>query len=99
MAALRDPEIQIKGMVFIVYAVGKKHLLGNRPSKLAALWSILPIRLVAIHACYDNPLMHFGIKLLSLSMESKHLCRFRAHYGKLARTQQYHIKLRIILYL
>ena len=86
MTALRDSEIQKKGIVFILYAVGKRQLLGGRPSKLAALWSIIPMRIRALHFCYDTPLMDFGAKVLCHAMESRFLCRLRLHKGRLCAT-------------
>jgi hypothetical protein len=82
MTALRDEETQRTGVVFIMYSVGQKEFLSDRPAKLANIWWLLPVRLIGTHVCYDASVTHMYVKLMSDNMESHHLCRFRSHFGK-----------------
>jgi hypothetical protein len=81
MTALRDEEIQKKGIVSIIYSIGQMKFMSDRPSKFAEMWWFLPIRLVAMHICYDQPVMDLGFTMVSASMEAHHLCRCRIHKG------------------
>jgi hypothetical protein len=81
MNALRDEEIQKKGTVLIIYMIGQQKFHSDRPPKLAKAFLYLPIRIVAVHICYDKKLHDLAMKLLCHKMESQLLCRFRGHYG------------------
>ena len=81
MVAIRDKEIQRNGIVFVLWSVGNTQFAANRPGKLTALWSIFPIRIVAVHICYDNPLLNLGFQLIQKTMETKFLIRCRGHFG------------------
>eukprot|EP00339_Tiarina_fusa_P022023 CAMPEP_0117058670 /NCGR_PEP_ID=MMETSP0472-20121206/40758_1 /TAXON_ID=693140 ORGANISM="Tiarina fusus, Strain LIS" /NCGR_SAMPLE_ID=MMETSP0472 /ASSEMBLY_ACC=CAM_ASM_000603 /LENGTH=620 /DNA_ID=CAMNT_0004776087 /DNA_START=53 /DNA_END=1915 /DNA_ORIENTATION=- len=81
MTALLDEETQRKGVVFIMYSVGQKEFLSDRPGKLANIWWLLPVRLAATHVCYDASVMHMYVTLMSSDMDSRHLLRFRSHFG------------------
>ena len=82
MQALRDEEIQKKGIVHIFYGIGKTEFHSDRAKKFADMWWLLPIRLVAFHFCYDLSVMDFAAEKIEEAMESHHLCRFRRHKGR-----------------
>ena len=81
MAALQDEEVQMKGVVYVNYALGAEHIISNRAEKAAEAWWHIPTRLVAVHLCYNTNAMEVYVKNLSRAMESQHLCRFRSHFG------------------
>ena len=82
MAALRDKEIQKNGIALIMYSLGdqKKFAMG-RVTNFSKCLCFLPIRVVAIHACYDTQLKAKVYKGMANYLESSHLCRFRHHKG------------------
>jgi hypothetical protein len=90
MTAIRDEEIQKKGMVFVLYSVGQKQFHKDRAGHVASVWWLLPVRIVAAHVCYDTPIMDVFVNLLSRSMESHFLCRFRSHFGTSSRKRCSH---------
>ena len=82
MVAMRDPETQKNGVVFILYNVGNTRVLGgDRAEKLAQVLWLLPVCIKAAHYCYDDPKLEIFEKTMSTAMESYYLCRFRSHVG------------------
>jgi hypothetical protein len=81
MAAIQDEEIQKKGVVFVFDLVGQEKFHSDRPSNFASIFWLFPVRLVAIHVCYDNSLLDLVVKIVHDSMEGHYLCRFRSHYN------------------
>ena len=81
MAALQDEQIQKHGAALVLWTLGQTKTFKGRPSKFArSLW-FLPVRVVAVHYCYDTEVMHRATKIMSEAMDSHHLCRFRNHTG------------------
>jgi hypothetical protein len=62
MTAMRDDEIQKKGVVCIFDAIGQERFHSDRQSKLASFFWFLPVRLVALHLCYDNNVLDLAVK-------------------------------------
>eukprot|EP00934_Nitzschia_sp_Nitz4_P005272 Nitzschia sp. Nitz4//scaffold133_size116822//107007//108517//NITZ4_003826-RA/size116822-snap-gene-0.9-mRNA-1//1//CDS//3329535453//5262//frame0 len=77
--SLGDPEIVKKGVIFIYYGVGQDRL--NDTTGLIQCLTFLPIRIVAIHKCYDDNPCHSGAAHASYTMMAQYLCRFQTHFG------------------
>lgn len=78
---------QKKGVVLIEYMVGIKieQLLGTErrarnPLFLKVLAS-MPVRLAALHVCFDDPRIRTLFRLLTSVIEGKLLCRLQSHFG------------------
>lgn len=78
---------QKKGVVLIEYMVGIKieQLLGTErrarnPLFLKVIAS-MPIRLAALHVCFDDPRIRTLFRLLTSVIEGKLLCRLQSHFG------------------
>jgi hypothetical protein len=83
MMALQDEEIQKKGLVLVLWCLGQNKFHSDRPGKLSRSFWFLPIRLVAVHACYHSRLMELAMKMMSHEMEIQHVCRLWGHNGTL----------------
>ena len=81
MTALRDNETQMKGVVCIMYLLGQKKFLSNRPEKIGSIWDHFPVRLAAMHFCYDSILLKGIVEGACKAMEGNKLCRTRSHFG------------------
>lgn len=67
----RDEEILKNGMIFIYYGVGQDRIARiERTRDLVASLAALPSRVVAIHTCYDSPLLHAGATMASHTMSA-----------------------------
>ena len=84
MMALRDENVQKKGVVMVYYGVGQDYFYRDRPMEIVSCWRNLPMRIVGCHACYDHPVLHALFSLAAFAMESQILCRLRCHYGTCA---------------
>jgi hypothetical protein len=84
MAATRDEEIQKRGVVLIYYIIGQTKFRTDRPPKVADLFWLLPVRLVAMHLCGHSTLHNEIGNRISENLEGHYLCRFRYHNGTYA---------------
>ena len=80
----RDEEAQKKGFVCILDWVGCRHVHSTILDcfrKMRIIMDALPVRLVAMHSCYDisqlRPMMFFIQNTVGRAIR----LRFRAHYG------------------
>jgi hypothetical protein len=84
MVASRDPEAQRSGVVVVAYLIGSgngsRHSL-EAPWKLPKLSQCLPMRVVAIHLCYDNTQWRAWHALIKTSFNLFARVRIRTHYG------------------
>ena len=84
MTIVRDKETQKRGMVGIVFAIGRS--MGNFELKAAYAASKLvrsfPIRLVATHLCTDKAVNRIFLSAVLNSCTSFARVRIRCHYGK-----------------
>jgi hypothetical protein len=83
LAAIRDEEIQKRGVVLVYYMIGQTKFRTDRPSKFADLFWLLPVRLAAMHLCGNSNLHSEIAKRISGNLEAHYLCRFRSHSGTL----------------
>ena len=83
MTALQDEEVQRRGVCMVYYGVGQTKYFRDRPFRIVSTWFSIPMKIVAAHACYDNPILRPLMNLASFAMERALLCRFRTHEGKL----------------
>jgi hypothetical protein len=77
-----DDEAQKRGVVGCAYLVGcdlNPDL--QRIRKVANLRNALPVRIVSLHVCYNNPRMIPVFSMAVLVMGTHTRVRFRAHYG------------------
>lgn len=85
MAAADDVETQKKGVVAVVYAVGKSHgaKYGSGSTwKGSKLISALPARIDGVHICYDSLIWLPSISIIKVSVNLFTRLRIRTHYGK-----------------
>ena len=84
LAAENDENHQQKGIVAVLYNVGCRTM---NPKLLDVLKHIriivdaIPMRVVAVHFCYDIPNMRPMALLMQNIMIGDHRLRFRSHYG------------------
>jgi hypothetical protein len=89
MNALTDEEIQRKGFVKVIYNVGMRKMptldtdlfFKGVPTVVEAL----PLRMAAMHYCYDDPKIRPALSILQHSIGRAGRVRFRAHYGKITK--------------
>lgn len=75
-------EKQKKGIIFIYFGIGQSRQYGGgRVQMVAQGLKGSSMRIAAIHACYDNPLLHSVMSLGAYALESRTLIRFKCHYG------------------
>jgi hypothetical protein len=84
MVASRDPEAQRRGGVVVAYLIengnGSRHN-SEAAWKLPKLSQCLPLRVAAIHLCYDNTLWRSWHALIKTSFNLFARVRIRTHYG------------------
>jgi hypothetical protein len=85
MVAYRDPEVQRRGFVVVCFFIGQGN--GSRQSsdvswKFPKLNMCLPMRVAAIHLCYDNTLWRPVHALVKTSFNLLVRVRIRTHYGE-----------------
>jgi hypothetical protein len=86
MVAFRDPEAQRRGVVVVGYFIGQGNGSGQSSDatwKFPKLHRCLPMRVAAIHLCYDNTLWRPVHALLKTSLNMVARIRIRTHYGEL----------------
>eukprot|EP00934_Nitzschia_sp_Nitz4_P002970 Nitzschia sp. Nitz4//scaffold282_size24342//13522//15114//NITZ4_008355-RA/size24342-augustus-gene-0.16-mRNA-1//-1//CDS//3329545629//2960//frame0 len=82
IAVVDDVEVQRKGFVFIYFGIGhQQQYSGGRINKLAQGIQGSPMRVAAIHACYDSPVLHPVMSLGAMALEARTLIRFKCHFG------------------
>lgn len=81
LSVSNDEEIQKRGCVVVFNAVGQRTYFKERGRQIAALTASVPLKVSAVHLCYDNPILHPVIAAASFVMERKLLVRMRVHYG------------------
>jgi hypothetical protein len=85
MAAADDLETQKKGVVVVVYAVGKSHGTKHDPGSIwkgSKLISALPARIEGVHFCYDSLSWLPAISIIKVSVNLFTRLRIRTHCGK-----------------
>jgi hypothetical protein len=84
MTSAEDEETQLKGCLFIYYAMRSGKQTYSRPSVSKMVWMtrIVPLRIVGVHACYDNPVLRPFLDLGAFIMENALRVRMRHHFGK-----------------
>jgi hypothetical protein len=72
--------------VLIIYEVGTKGVANGSVTELLMkapiVKGVMPIRLVAVHYCLDDSVMHTVLNLLQVVLGKQYQHRFRSHYGK-----------------
>jgi hypothetical protein len=82
VAALEDEEAQKKGLVLISYAVDNTIQRQSVALQMASIFSALPMRVVGVHICVNDPTVQSFARVLSLVFESRLRLRIRTHCGK-----------------
>jgi hypothetical protein len=78
---------QKKGVILLEYMVGIKveQLLSTKRRARTPLFlkviSSMPVRMNALHVCFDDPRIRTVFKLLTSVIEGKFLCRLQSHFG------------------
>ena len=87
MAALRDEEVQIRGMVMVSYEVDRtflqiqEHSLKDRVSSIPMYRDALPIRIASFHYCYNDPGVKAMVTVFHRFANKQSRIRFRYHFG------------------
>ena len=83
MASVEDEEDQKLGVVFVYFAAGPQKLPLDRrmAKKVPELTKSVPMRITAVHACYDNPLWKPLLTLGIMAVEAYSRVRLRYHTG------------------
>jgi hypothetical protein len=89
MVAAQDVETQQKGIILIGCNVGPHRQINRRAAwHIQKVRSVLPLRTVAIHYCYDD-IRFIGMMTIAMLVSSASArVRFRAHYGTIPHIQQ-----------
>jgi hypothetical protein len=77
----RDETVQKLGAVIVISAVGQRTYFQDRAIRMAALLSSVPVKIVALHACYDDPILHPVIRAGAYALERRLIVRLRLHFG------------------
>jgi hypothetical protein len=92
---LHDEESQKRGIVSVYYGIGQtKFFALHRPFEYIKLNKAAPVRVVALHACSDNPAIKASEEVLCRAMDGKTLSRYRLHVGKSEDAFRYFYSLR-----
>ena len=83
MVSLEDHETQLKGSLLIYYAMRA----GNQTyscTNLKMVWMTrsVPLRIVGVNACYDNPVLWSFLDLAAFLIENARWVWMRHHFGK-----------------
>lgn len=79
--ATRDEEVQKNGVVYIYFGYKQtENALFNTKAALNTTRGN-PMRIVATHVCYDNPLLHSIVNMTVQEFPSQALIRFKCHFG------------------
>lgn len=78
---VKDETVQRAGIVVVVYGIEQRHMDSHRVRSLLRVWLCLPLRVVALHVCYDSMIVHTAVNIYASLMRPFHAMRFRAHYG------------------
>jgi len=81
MAALEDEEAQRKGLVMVSYAIDNTVQGRSVALQISSVLSALPMRVVGVHVCVNDPTVQALAKVLSLVFESRFRLRIRIHSG------------------
>jgi hypothetical protein len=83
MAALEDEDTQRGGLVSVNFNVGNHHGLDREfVWKTCHLVNRLPLKIVAMHFCYNDPKLDLLVSLGTYVLDSKNRTRLRAHSGR-----------------
>ena len=78
-----DIDVQKRGFVEIFYNVANtKPIKPHLVMATQRLHGVLPIKVVANHACGDGPLIKVIVQVLRPILSLNRLSRIRVHYGK-----------------
>ena len=92
MSTAQDDEIaQKRGMVIIVYSVGRKlkqsTYLKDQLSSMPMFFDSVPYKVACNHFCYDSPTLHTVLSwLIRLTPHEKRL-RVKSHFGTFAKSR------------
>ena len=81
MVVSEDIQFQQRGVVTVVYAVGRSGFDFDAAWKQASLSKALPLRLEAMHICQDSFFIHSLASTFTLSTNLFTSVRIRTHYG------------------
>ena len=88
MGFLKDEEIQRNGLIFCIFNVGPQRMGFEQVPFIRVVHKIresLPIKLMAAHYCYDDPLIYSLMFVVTMFAGSRLRARFKAHYGTSSR--------------
>ena len=87
-----DETAQIKGVVRIMYEVGRtfsqirsQTSFKDRMDSIKMYQDCLPMRIASFHFCHNEPKLHAGLRMFLGLATKENRVRFRVHYGKQAR--------------
>ena len=81
----KDEQAQKKGIVVIDNCIGYNHVeekLFDKVRNVPILLDALPLRIAALHFCYDIPQLRPVAFLIQNVINKDIRLRFRAHYGQ-----------------
>lgn len=82
MFALKDEETQKRGVVGVAYNVGREHTKDREAVwKAAKIVSILPIRFMGVHYCFDDENLRLLFSLAMFVFNKNARIRCRLHCG------------------
>jgi hypothetical protein len=83
LSAAEDEETQRRGIVFIHYYIGPLsiRLDPEKAKEAAVLMHWVPLRIVSIHQCLNDPLLRAVASILLLGGGREHRARVRVHGG------------------
>ena len=82
MTALQDIETQQRGFVIVGYNMGSQRVLDRKAAgAIQTTRRMLPMRVAAMHYCYDDWNMRPMMTVAMMIMGSHNRVRCRAHYG------------------
>jgi hypothetical protein len=86
ISASEDEETQLRGVVLVYYSNGPRKKVKNKRGVyyLVSLLGAVPIRIVAIHVCYDDVALRPFFNMGTFILENTIRIRLRFHVGELS---------------
>eukprot|EP00980_Cylindrotheca_fusiformis_P029854 scaffold23953_cov127-Cylindrotheca_fusiformis.AAC.1 len=83
MKLLESQDVQIRGIVVVVYSIGRFRDLSNGAGFVenAKLWLSLPVHIAGVHFCSDTVAHHILVSAAVSSLPLKMKSRMKAHLG------------------
>jgi len=81
LSTVLDEETTKSGVVAVYYGIGQKKFMLDRPFEFVKTADAIPVRIVSLHCCSDNPAIRASERFLYRAMDGRSASRYRLHIG------------------